>query len=477
MVILDVIPLLNLPRNQPDIVSYFHTGSLPPGTLVEIAYHHRKARAVVVGSASIKERKLMFKKQADFTLKNIEKVLEEHVPNTQLQKAQELSKYYLAPLGMCLKTVLDHPDEKDLKKYIAPGKSKIAEALYAFIPEISELETLNLKLETRLIDMRKEIRDANFSIFSRALKEALQIAAQENEKLIIYIPRRGYANLILCKTCGHSLKCPNCSVSLILHDETQLRCHHCGYKGELPKTCPNCKGYNLKPWGVGIEKIETELVKFLKNQNIAVPKIKQFTSETKKFPADWQFLLTTQSIFKYRKKLPKISYLGIINADVLTHIPDYRAEEMLFRQTYTLATIADKTIIQTYNPEDPALVAISQNDIKGFWDRELGYRKDFTYPPFAKLVRLTYRHRSSIRAIQEAKILKEKLAEAMRQLKITTYQMLGPYASLVAREQGLSHWNLLFKIPADGFDLQLRNKLLQYVPGDWMIDVDPLTVV
>src|SRR3989344_3293154 len=123
--------------------------------------------------------------------------------------------------------------------------------------------------------------------------------------LILYFPRKGYANFLLCKDCGNAIKCPNCSVSLTIHVTRytlqDLKCHHCDYQQALPKNCPSCQSYNLKPYGVGIDKVEAELIKFFKYQNLKVPKITKLTSETPRFPLTVRgdaggILLATQAI-------------------------------------------------------------------------------------------------------------------------------------------------------------------------------------
>lgn len=451
MVILDVIPLIPLPRNQPPIVSYYHGTPLPRGSIVQVLYNNRKIKAVVIGSDDIRHRKEMLKKQATFTLKKIEKVLKPTVTDAQIQKAQELAEYYFIPLGICMRAVMLHPDETNYKKYLETGP----------VLDLDFVKIENSKNKIKIVDMRKEIRDANFSIFSRHLKEALQVAHERHEKLIIFIPRRGYANFILCKDCGNAIKCKNCSSSLVVHD-TILKCHHCDYEEDRPKQCPNCKGYNLKAYGIGIEKVEAELKKFFSYQNLKVPIIDILSSDTKKLPDTWGILLATQSLFKYSKLL-KVPYLAIMNADALIHIPDYRAEEMLLRQTLLLASMTDHLLIQTYNPDDPALVASATGTVGEFMKHELENRKSLGYPPFTHLVKLQSRHRNR---------------EMLRRNALGLAAQLGgtAYPALIERERGMYVWNILLKFPVD-LDLKKRNEILSRVPPDWSIDVDPVSIV
>ncbi|MEK7583349.1 MAG: hypothetical protein AAB483_03030 [Patescibacteria group bacterium] len=450
MVILDVIPLIPLPRNQPPIVSYFHGEALPRGSVVQVLFNNRKIKAVVIGSDDIRHRKEMLKKQATFTLKKIEKVLKNNISEEQIKKAQDLAEYYFMSLGICMRAIMLHPDEKNYKKYLATGP----------VLDLEDVKIENVK-NIKIADMRREIRDANFSIFSRHLKEALQVAHEQHEKLIIFIPRLGYANLIFCKSCGYAFKCKNCSASLIAY-ENALKCHHCNYEEARPKQCPNCKSYDLKAYGIGIDKVEAELKKFFSYQNLKIPVIEILSSDTKKLPDTWDILLATQSLFKYSKLL-KIPYLAIINADALIHIPDYRAEENLLRQTLLLASMTDHLLIQTYNPDDPALVAAATGKVEEFMKQELENRKSLGYPPFMQLVKLQSRNRNR---------------EMLRRNALGLAQQLGgtAYPALIDRERGMYVYNILLKFPNDATRDTLH-ATLDRVPPDWQVDVDPINIV
>ena len=445
MYIVDVIPLVFLPRGQSPIVSYFHSAPLERENVVQVIFNGRKVKAVVVDCEDIKNRKAALKKQATFTLKKIDKVLKTTVIEKQIKKAQELSEYYFVPLGLCLRAVMLHPEAKNYKNYISPGP---------FL-DLPPLTIRGGQGAIHIVDMRKEIRDANYSIFSRALKDALQTF----DRIVIFIPRKGYANFLLCKDCGNGIKCQNCSVSLAVHDGL-LKCHHCNYSRLMPKNCPSCQSYGLKPYGIGMDKVESELVKFLNYQNFKKPTIAKLSTETKKLPENWNVLLATQSIFKYRDVL-RVGLMAIINADTLIHIPDYRAEEMLLRQTLLLASMTDRLLIQTYNPDDPALVAAADGKVEEFWKNELEQRKAYGYPPFTKLIKLTYRNR-------DVRIAKKIAQDLAKKLSGTAYP------ALIFKERGMYIWHVLLKIKV--ITDSLRTNLCA-LPPDWTIDVDPINVV
>lgn len=637
MYILDVIPLAFIPRNQAQILSYFSETPLPRGAVIGAMLGNRKIKAVVIYSEPIKNRKLDFKKNVDFELRNIIKVISPlpQVANWQFRLANHISNYYYAPLGVCLDTILppfwekpkyktktqdyaevkpaptvkfipsrldghDADYRKNIESALRSGKQvflMVAENTAAeyFISRYADLEPLRIsstttnkkyyevwqkvqsgeakliigtrvgiflpfaklgliiiddesnenyksdmmpryrapgvalqaaafygakviigavvpKLETYskflpaiadtgkkaiIINMVDEIRSNNFSIFSREIKEALNSDANT----ILYIPRRGYANFLLCQKCGQPMRCPNCSASMTQHKEpgrdknATLLCHHCNHSESEPKSCPACGSYKLKVFGVGTEKVMEELLRLEKRltelakygNNITPKKFTVFRLDSdatqnnmeKEMKILEEFrntrgatLVATQIILSYQY-LIKTPIVGIINSDTLINIPDFRAEESLFRQLYTLREMSDKLLIQTHNPEDEAIKEAATGNIKGFFAKELENRKFFSYPPFSILIKLTYRDKNPIKARNEARIVSEKLKLAIRQEEAKV-EMLGPSPAFIEKERGNFNWNIILKTTAGERE---RNELLRYVPGGWITEVDPKNII
>lgn len=641
MFAIDVIPLAFLPRNDDQILSYYHPDFLKSGSVIEVPLGRRKTKAVVLLSEPLKSRKLAFKKTADFELKSVARVIESEpkVADWQFKIAAHLSDYYYAPMGLSLKTILpgfwgkrgykievkntenaglpamvglsaaagrpaisfaasslrdhfqnlrqpiedyisrDHQvfilvPEKSMTNYFADkfsyfspvvitgnisnkehyriwqevssGQVKliIGTRIGLFLPfsnlgliiaddeaneayksdmtpryfapdlaaEISRihgakilltsnfprLETYYLKSpelpkaaikKPLIINMADELKSGNFSIFSRDLKELIRRQAVENQPLMVYVPRRGHANFILCQNCGQSLKCPECEAILTLHKQPResLICHHCGYTREKPKNCPDCQAYKLKPFGVGIEKVAEELKKFFKRENIQEPlllildadRAKTETQELeilKDFKTDqFSILLTTQKIFsyKYSISLPRIAVVG---ADALINIPEFRAEESFLRQLLTLGQMSDNILIQTYNPRGPALKALADENITGFLEQELENRRLLKYPPFSKLIKLSFLHKDRTRAANEAGFVRQKLD---RELTIRKwgrdFEILGPAPAFIPRDRGRYVWNLVIKVLTP--EIKKRNWLLRFVSSDWIINVDPKAII
>lgn len=368
-----------------------------------------------------------------------------------------------------------------------------------------------------IINMTNEIKSGNFSVFSRDLKDALLNRSDDN--IILFVPRRGYANFLLCQKCGQTIKCPDCSASLVIHNLTSetynlklnLICHHCNHIEPKPKLCPACESYKIKLYGVGTQKVVDEIYKLEKrleidskyNPEIKPKKFKVFRldsdvtqnndeKETKIIEdfknARGAILVTTQIIFSHKYSLTELRnppVIGIINADTLINFPDFRAEESLFRQIYTLGRMASRLLIQTYNPKDEAIKSAASRDIKRFFSKELENRKAFSYPPFSKLIKLIYKHKDLIKAKRETRILYEKLAQAVSQLKTRgselKAELLGPSPAFISKERSEHIWNIILKIKnhvkSQSDYAAGRNDLLRFVPSGWTIDVDPRNII
>jgi len=320
--------------------------------------------------------------------------------------------------------------------------------------------------------------------------------------MLLYIPRRGFSNFILCEHCGQVLKCPNCNASLVAHmtegKETELPanllCHHCTYSAVRPKSCPDCGSYKLKLSGIGIEKVIKELGTFFKRAGLKMPPLYRLDSDSvkdeieeeeiiKKFSTEpAAILVATQMLFTHKyfltdgNDLPIVAKTVIINADTLFSIPDFRAEESQFRQMFILATLTGKLIIQTHNPEAPAIKEILSGNIAGFCANEIKNRKVFGYPPFSSLVKLTYRHPDSLKSARESKILAEKLFQQATYLGIVEkIRMTGPTAAFISKEKSSYVWNIILK--CQDLENKTRNELLRVISAGWTIDVEPRTAM
>jgi primosomal protein N' (replication factor Y) len=190
----------------------------------------------------------------------------------------------------------------------------------------------------KIVDMRTELREGNRSIFSRALLSALGAILQQDQQAILFINRRGTATFVFCRDCGHTLKCPRCEIPLTLHTpQTTLTCHYCGYKRNLPKSCPICRSSHIRHYGTGTERVEAEV----QAQFPGVSTIRwDYESTRQKGGHDLilnhfinrqaDILIGTQMVAK-GLDLPLVTLVGVILADVGLSHPDYRAAERVYQ--------------------------------------------------------------------------------------------------------------------------------------------------
>ncbi len=336
----------------------------------------------------------------------------------------------------------------------------------------------------KIVDMKEELKKKNFSPFSELLLEGLKQVIKNKRKALIFINRRGTSTTILCPECGWIKLCPKCEIPLVYHSTIgKLLCHHCDFKEEPPLTCPVCKNIRIKFLGTGTQKIELELkslfpeVKILrmdKDTTIYKDSHKKIFEEFKKEnPA---ILIGTQMISK-GWDIPEIDLVGILGIDFSLSFPDFRTEEKAFQ---TILQIAGRTgrgntpgivILQTYNPSNEIIQKAKNYDFKGFIYRELEIRKKFSYPPFGKLIKLTFSHKDSKRA-------EKKAVELVKQLKkqnIDGIKILGPNPCFIPKLKGKYWWQIIIKI----LDPENQNikKLLKLVPSKWIIDIDPISLL
>ena len=358
-----------------------------------------------------------------------------------------------------------------------------------------EYELLD-KTETResldVINMVSEIKGGNFSIFSVKFKEQLLSAlnpSNQNKKILIFSPRRGYSGVLVCQNCGYAVKCKECETAFRVHKTTDLIlvCHHCSRSIKIPEKCPNCNSSKLKTVGpAGTQKIYDEVQRTLMINNIKAPVLILDSDVAKNETEEEEIIqeiknkgtliiISTQMIFSHRYDL-KFDLIGVLNTDSLINTPDFRTEEGLFYQIEKLLDFKPKNItLQTYNPENRAILTASSGNYKEFYEKEVEIRKIFSYPPHSQLIKLTYRHRDRNRASYEARVLSEKLKMALGHLKLDQkVKMIDSHPSFVEKERGLFVYNIVLKLLPTTEDAK---DILRYVPSNWSIDVDPRSII
>ncbi len=342
-----------------------------------------------------------------------------------------------------------------------------------------------------VVDMRTELQAGNRSIFSRALQESLTATLEHEQQAILFLNRRGSATYIFCRDCGYILKCPRCDLPLTFHiagsnaginsrmSDNQLSCHYCGYKRQMPVTCPQCHGERIRQYGTGTEKVEAEVQALFPRARTL-----RWDWETTRQKGAHDIILShfvnhhadvlvgTQMIAK-GLDLPLVTLVGVVLADVGLSLPDLRSAERTFQVLTQVAGRAGRSplggqvILQTFLPEHYVIQAASRHDYQAFYQQELEYRRDLHYPPFSRLVRLEYRHRDPEHAEISANAMAGIIQAWLREEDRRDTEMVGPVPCFFSRIGGLYRWQLVLRGP-DPASL-LRGRPL----GDWRVEVNP----
>lgn len=255
--------------------------------------------------------------------------------------------------------------------------------------------------KVEIVDMREELKMGNKSIFSRALYHEMQKCLEEGQQVILFLNRRGYSTFVTCRECGYVMKCPECGISLTYHKaENAAVCHYCGKKEALPKKCPECGSKYIRHFGTGTEKVEEMTANMFPDYSIArldLDTIKLKGSVDKIITSfrkgKTKILIGTQLVAK-GLDFKNVGLVGIISADVILNIPDYRAAERTFQLITQAAGRAGRgdregrVVIQTYNSEHYSIEAAALQNYKKFYDTEILLRSSMLYPPFSDIIQI-----------------------------------------------------------------------------------------
>jgi primosomal protein N' (replication factor Y) len=337
--------------------------------------------------------------------------------------------------------------------------------------------------EVELVDMRDEAAAGNRLPLSRRLVEVVSHTLDNEEQAILYLNRRGMSTFVLCRDCGKSVQCLGCSVALVQHAEIDgLVCHYCGYSRAMPAVCDYCGSRNIRGMGMGTQRLET-MVKKLWPQ----ARVLRLDSDVARGPDSyfqiWEtfserradILVGTQLVTR-GLDLPAVTCVGVVDADLPLHFPDYRSAENTFSLVVQVAGRAgrdgrpSRVIVQTSNAEHYSLRSAATGDYEGFYDAELPSRKAFAFPPFAELAVLTRTDRDDARAAASTREAAESIATGLLKDGIEAIRVMGPAPAFIHRLRGEYRWQVTLK--GDGLE---RARHLAPRGRDWSYDVDPVT--
>ena len=310
--------------------------------------------------------------------------------------------------------------------------------------------------EVEVVDLKETLPDPveRMHTIGPYLAECLAETLDRKEQAILFLNRRGYSSFALCKDCGQSVKCENCSVALVHHlKEKQLRCHYCGMSTGVPSRCGYCGGGRIQLFGLGTEKCEEEVRRRFPGARVirmdsdstnrrgaVVEMISRFAS------GEADILLGTQMVTKGHD-MPGVTLVGVVLADLGIHLPDFRASERTFQLLMQVAGRAGrgerpgKVVVQTFMPSHESIVLAKEHRFEEFFERELGRRRKLGYPPRKRLLLIRASHPER----EVVATLARRVAAAVHRAGNGRLEVLGPVASPLARLRGRYRWQMLVK--------------------------------
>jgi primosomal protein N' (replication factor Y) len=323
---------------------------------------------------------------------------------------------------------------------------------------LPDIYTVNMNMATK----RHEVQ----GLFSHFLIEQMAMALERKEQIILFQNRRGYAVRMICHTCESMPKCQYCDVTLTYHKKTNLlKCHYCGYAIEVPHECPTCHSTDIEMKGFGTEQVEDTLAAIFPEARIARMDMdttrsknayQQIITDFEQHKTD--ILVGTQMVTK-GLDFDRVSVVGILNADALISFPDFRAFERAFQLLSQVSgragrkEVPGKVVIQTFQPNHPALKYVETNDFAAMYHSQIEERLRFHLPPATRMVKITLKHPEEQTVLAAAMQLQGMLRGAF------AGSVMGPAAPLVARIQNYFLQDFWLKLPRD-HSLSAKKQLL-----------------
>lgn len=368
---------------------------------------------------------------------------------------------------------------------------------YLGVDLISNAKDENL-LKNKIIDMTKE--KSKKKIISYELQEAILRSLKRKKQIVLFLNKRGFSSFMICNQCGYIPKCSDCNTSLSYHlniqKQAQLVCHNCGKKTEVMKVCSKCGSKDIRPLGMGTQKLESEIKKMFprakirrldRDSLIKNDDYRQILEEFKK--GDIDILIGTQMVIK-GADFTNIDLIGIISADTLLNLPDYRSGEKTFQllseviSSFKKISSPKEVIIQTFNPEHHCIIAIKEQDYNYFYQKEVELRKELNYPPFTHIIKIEIKGEEKETVKQRAEHLIDYLNSIPKVKEAPEFKLLGAenmvlrkfknhfQVQFIIKVKDLEKFNQVFK---EGYDKMLLSHFDQ--ENKLIIDVDPVTML
>jgi primosomal protein N' (replication factor Y) len=352
--------------------------------------------------------------------------------------------------------------------------------------------------EVGIIDLRHQpLKRGRPSSISDGLEYAMRSALKEDGQVMLLLNRRGFSTHVHCPSCGHVETCRFCDLALTYHKERDIMlCHYCGYEQEPQRNCPLCGQAAVRYQGLGTEKLQVEI-----EERFPRYVVRRMDSDSMRKPGSHarvlaafrkgliHILLGTQMIAK-GLDFPNVTLVGVVNADVGLHVPDFRSAERTFQLLSQVAGRAGRgpqggrVLVQTFTPEHPSICLAATHDYAGFVAAEMAHRRQHNYPPYQRLARIIVRSRDQ----QAASRFADQLADAFQQTLQTMaaqsppeVRVLGPAEAPVFRLKGYYRFHFQLQSPSPATLHQLLRAVLpaQRTPAsvEFTLDVDPFNML
>lgn len=308
--------------------------------------------------------------------------------------------------------------------------------------------------KVRVIDMRREGPAGHPGVFSRDLLLAIQDRLSRGEQMILFLNRRGYSTFVVCRECGQVMKCPHCDISLTYHTNGRLRCHYCNYTIIAPGRCPECGSRHVGYFGTGTQKVEEEVrlhfprAGILRMDGDTTSRKGSHGEILRAFrEGEADILIGTQMVAK-GLDLPGVTLVGVINADISLHMPDFRSAERTFQLLAQVAGRAGRgdaggeVLVQTFSPEHYSIRCAAGHDYNDFFSREMAIRKELGYPPFVRLARILLSGPEE----DQVNALAVKISHFLNsKAEFNGIQVLGPSPAPLARVKDRHRYHIILK--------------------------------
>jgi primosomal protein N' (replication factor Y) len=312
--------------------------------------------------------------------------------------------------------------------------------------------------EVAILDLRGQVLSSRDQIFSTQLLDAMSQRLAAGEQIMLFLNRRGFSTFVMCRDCGFALRCPDCDISLTYHHQSHsTRCHHCDYAHHVPDQCPNCQGYDIGFHGLGTERIADQIAREFPAAVVA--RMDRDTIGHKgahgrilsAFASGRANILVGTQMIAKGHDFPRVTLVGVLNADTGLHRPDFRAGEVTFQVLTQVAGRAGRAerlgevLVQTYNPDHYAIQAASRHDYLAFFEREMQGRAKALYPPFARLARLVFAAEEEAASKAAADAFAALLADMGLGDREAATHYLGPVDAPLHKLRGRYRYSILLK--------------------------------